>query len=409
MRNAAKQKLSDLAIFGGKPTFKEKLHVGCPNIGNHKQFFKRINDILDKRRLTHNGPYVIELERKIASLIGVKHCIVTCNGTLALEIAIRSLGLEGEVIVPSFTYVATAHAALWQNIIPVFCDIHPETYTINSEKIEDLITPRTTGIIGVHLWGRPCMIESLGDIASRRGLKLLFDAAHAFGCSYRGRMVGSFGNAEVFSFHATKIINAFEGGAVVTNDDDLAGRIRLMKNFGFAGYDNVICLGTNAKMTEVSAAMGLTNLQSFDTFIAINHRNYKEYLRQLKDINGLSLLLYNEEEKNNFQYIILKINETEAHLSRDELITILHAENVLARRYFYPGCHRLEPYRSIFPNAGTILPETQKLAQQVVALPTGTSVIPVDIKKICEIIRFAVSHSSDIKAKLSQSSFKTKA
>ena len=180
-----------------------------------------------------------------------------CNATVALEIAIRAMGMSGEVIVPSFTFVATAHALQWQEITPVFCDIDPRTHNLDPNRIEEMITPRTTGIIGVHVWGRPCAVDALAEIAQRRHLKLLFDAAHAFGCSYQGQMIGNFGDAEVFSFHATKFFNTFEGGAVVTNDDELAAKMRLMKNFGFHGYDNVIYVGTNGKMSEVSAAMGL--------------------------------------------------------------------------------------------------------------------------------------------------------
>jgi len=393
--------LSDLAIFGGTPAFSEKLHVGRPNIGNRRRLLKRINDILNRRWLTNRGPYVQEFEQQIAELLGIKHCIVMCNGTVALEIVIRALELTGEVIVPAFTFVATAHALQWQEITPVFCDIKPSTYTINPHQVESMITPRTTGIIGVHLWGRPCDVDALSDIASRHNLKLLFDAAHAFGCSYKRHMIGNFGNAEVFSFHATKFLNTFEGGAVATNNDDLAEKIRLMKNFGFSGYDNVIYIGTNGKMTEISAAMGLTGLESLDEFIAINKRNYKQYQYHLDGIPGIQLVTYNEKEKCNYQYIVLEVDKAVKDLSRDQLVEILQAENVLARRYFYPGCHRMEPYRSYSPHAGLLLPETERLKKYVMNLPTGTSIEPEDIGKICEIIRFVVSNATEVSQKIS--------
>jgi len=257
-----KTQIEDLAIWGNSSAFAKPLYVGRPNIGDRARLHERIDDMLDRRWLTNDGIYVQEFERRVADMLGVRHCIAMCNGTVALEIAIRATGLKGEVIVPSFTFIATAHALQWQEITPVFCDIDLETGNIDPARVEELITPRTTGIIGVHLWGRPCKIEALEEIAQRHGLVLLFDAAHAFACSHRGEMIGRFGNAEVFSFHATKFINAFEGGAVATNDDDLAGNIRLMKNFGFAGFDNVIYIGTNGKMTEVCAAMGLTSIES---------------------------------------------------------------------------------------------------------------------------------------------------
>jgi dTDP-4-amino-4,6-dideoxygalactose transaminase len=392
--------VDQLAILGGKPAFAEKLHIGRPNIGDRERLLERINDMLDRRWLTNNGPYVHEFEQRICNLLGMKHCIAVCNATIALEIAIRALGLNGEVIVPSFTFVATAHALQWQEITPVFCDIDPETHNIDPHRIESMLTPRTSGIIGVHVWGRPCEVETLAAIASQYHLKLLFDAAHAFGCSHHGKMIGNFGDAEVFSFHATKFLNTFEGGAIVTNNDELAARIRLMKNFGFAGYDKVIYAGTNGKMSEVSAAMGLTGLDSLDEFIAINDRNYRTYQKALEGIPGLRLISYNGTEKNNFQYIIIELDDEKVKITRDQLIQILHAENVLARRYFYPGCHQMEPYRSYFPHAGLLLPNTEKLVQRVISLPTGTAVEPDQIHKVCQIIRFVFEHQTEIKQKL---------
>jgi dTDP-4-amino-4,6-dideoxygalactose transaminase len=392
----AKMKLEELAILGGTPAFQEKIHVGCPNIGNRKHLDRRINDMLDRRWLSNNGPYVQEFERKVADLVGVKHCIAICNATMGLEIAIRATNLKGEVIVPSFTFIATPHALQWQEITPVFCDADPQTHNIDPCRVEDMITPRTTGIIGVHVWGRACDITALTDIAQRNNLKLLFDAAHAFGCSHMGRMIGNFGDVEVFSFHATKFFNAFEGGAVVTNNDDLAARIRLMKNFGFAGNDNVIYIGTNGKMTEVSAAMGLTSLESLEEIIAVNYRNYKQYKQELASIPGVRMAVFDEAEKSNYQYIVLEIDETITGITRDDILRILVAENVLARRYFYPGCHRMEPYRSYFPHAGLLLPVTERLANRVLCLPTGQTVGRMEIETICEIIRISTANAEEI-------------
>lgn len=393
------RKPSDLAIFGCSPAFPEKLHVGRPNIGNRERLLERINDLLDRRWLSNSGLYVQEFEQRLADFTGAKHCIAMCNATVALEIVIRSLGLTGEVIVPSFTFIATAHALQWQEITPVFCDVDPQTHNLDPRMVERMITPRTTGILGVHVWGRPCNVEALTDIAQRHNLKLAFDAAHALGCSYKGRMIGNFGEAEVFSFHATKFLNTFEGGAVITNNDELAAKIRLMKNFGFgSGYDNVIYIGTNGKMDEASAAMGVTGLESIEDFIAVNYRNYKQYKAELENLPGVQLINYNESEKNNYQYIILEIDEEKAGINRDELVQLLQAENIIARRYFYPGCHQMEPYRSYFPNANLLLPETEKLTQKVMSLPTGTALTEEAVSKICEIIRFCVKESSEIRS-----------
>ncbi|MEK6324108.1 MAG: DegT/DnrJ/EryC1/StrS family aminotransferase [Acidobacteriota bacterium] len=388
-----KTRIEDLSIFGGLPAFDEQLHVGRPNIGDRRRLLERINDLLDRRWLTNDGPYVQELERRIAGVTGVRHCIATCSATVALEIATRAAGLTGEVIIPSFTFVATAHALQWQGITPVFCDINPQTYTIDPSLVEQLITKRTTGIIGVHLWAHPCNVEALAQIAHHHNLKLLFDASHAFGCSYKGRMIANFGDAEVFSFHATKVVNTFEGGAIVTNDDELGNKIRLMRNFGFAEYDDVVSLGINGKMNEASAAMGLTSLESMQEFIGANRKNYEQYKKELSGIPGVSLLAYNEDEQNNYQYIILEVDEAVAQLSRDQLQTILWAENILVRRYFYPGCHRMEPYRSYMPDAGQRLSNTNRLAARVLSLPTGATVGQEEINKVCRIIRFVIAHS----------------
>lgn len=392
-----KTKVDDLALWGGVSAFEEALHIGRPNIGDRSRLLERFNDMLDRRWLSNNGPFVKELEQKLAAFLGVKHCIAMCNATIALEIAARALGLQGEVIIPSFTFVASAHALQWQEITPVFCDINPLTHNIDPTKIENLITPRTTGILGVHVWGRACDIEVLSTIADKHNLKLMFDAAHAFACTYQGQMIGGFGDAEVFSFHATKFFNSFEGGAVTTNNDELATRLRGMRNFGFAGIDTVLDIGTNGKMSEVSAAMGLTSLESLDKFIRINYENYLAYCMGLEGIPGVQMIKYTEKEKNNYQYVVLEIDEAVTQLSRDLLVRILQAENILARRYFYPGCHQMEPYRSYFPNAGLLLPETEKLTRKVVQLPTGTAIGKEETDQICRLIRFVFANGAEIR------------
>lgn len=394
-----KQAVEQLALFGGRPAFDEPLHVGRPNIGNREQLLARFNDMLDRRWLSNNGRYVQEFEQRIATLLGVRHCIAMCNATVALEIAIRALGLHGEVIVPSYTFIATAHALQWQQITPVFCDVDAHTHNIDPARVEALITPRTTGIVGVHVWGNTCDLLALEEIARRHKLRLLYDAAHAFACSWCGRMIGNFGDAEVFSFHATKFLNTFEGGAVVTNDDQLAHIIRLMKNFGFVNYDQVEYIGTNGKMSEIAAAMGLTSLESLDDFIATNRHNYHRYQEQLGDIAGVRFVTYDEAERHNYQYIVLEIDSEVTGLTRDQLTRILWAEQVLARRYFYPGCHRMEPYRTYFPHAGRQLPVTEALSLRTMQLPNGTAVSDDDIDGICQIIRFAISHSHEIRQK----------
>jgi dTDP-4-amino-4,6-dideoxygalactose transaminase len=210
-------------------------------------------------------------------------------------------------------------------------------------------------------------------------------------------MIGNFGHAEVFSFHATKCVNTFEGGAIVTNDDELAAKIRLMTNFGFGGTDKVIYIGTNGKMNEVSAAMGITSLDDLPTFVEVNRRNYDHYVKELTGVRGLRLLMYDEKERNNYHYIVLELDEAVTGVSRDQLADILKAENVLARRYFYPGCHNMEPYRSFFPLTALWLQETEKMSKRVLVLPTGAAVDADAIRTISEIIRLTVSHGREIR------------
>jgi dTDP-4-amino-4,6-dideoxygalactose transaminase len=392
--------LNDLAVLGGESAFSEPVHVGRPNVGNRERFLRRVTEMLDRNWLTNNGPFLQEFEQKLADSVGVPNCVVMCNATISLEIAIRALGLTGEVIVPSFTFVATAHALQWQEITPVFCDIDPLTHNIDPEQVEKMITPRTSGIIGVHTWGRACNIDALESIARRRNLQLMFDAAHAFRCSYKGRRIGGFGRCEVFSFHATKFFNSFEGGAVLTNDVELANKMRLMRNFGFQGYDNVIYLGTNGKMTEVCAAMGLTSLESVEEFIEINRRNYLSYQRELETVPGVNLLSYGDAEEKNYHYIVGEVDEARAGLTASEIVRVLFAENVLARRYFSPGCHRMEPYRSFFPHASLMLPQTERLCEKVIVLPNGSSVDADTVSRICNIIRLATAHPAAVRAAL---------
>lgn len=389
---------SDLMVANLR--FPRPLHVGRPNLGDRSRLLCRIEEMLDRVWLSNDGPLVNEFEQRVAEIAGVQHCVAMANATIALEIATRAASVSGEVIVPAYTFVATAHALQWQEITPVFCDIDPVTHNLDPSCVERLITPRTSAIIGVHVWGQPCRVEALADIARRRGLKLMFDAAHAFGCSHGGRPIGGFGLAEVFSFHATKFLNCAEGGAVVTNDDELAAKMRLMRNFGFSGYDNVIYVGTNGKMNELAAAMGLTSLDSMPDIIQANRRNYIAYREVLRDLPGVSLIQYDESQSQNYQYVVLDIDAATCPLTRDQFVQVLHAHNVLARRYFFPGVHRMEPYRSYYPNAHLLLPVTEHVANRVVVLPTGTAITPGDIDQIGQIVRWGLEHAAELRHRL---------
>ena len=397
----SKARIEDLAVLGGPREFSDPLHVGRPNLGDETAFFDRLRDLLTRRWLTNDGPYALEFEQKVGEALGADHCIATCNGTAALEIAIRALGLSGEVVVPSFTFVATVHALEWLGITPVFCDVDPDTHMIDARAAERLISPKTTAILAVHLWGGTCDVDDLVAVAARHGIKLLFDAAHAFGCDRGGRPVASFGDASVFSFHATKVVHSFEGGAVTTNSAALAKTLRAMKNFGFVDYDDVRSVGINAKLSEPAAAMGLVSLEHFEDFRAANHRNHTRYQSALVGLPGVSLVTHATADRTNYHYVVLEIDESRSGLTRDQLQRVLWAENVLARRYFYPGCHRMEPYSSRDPFVGSRLPCTERLAARVLCLPTGTAVSEADVDRTCAIIRLSIRHGAELARRLS--------
>jgi dTDP-4-amino-4,6-dideoxygalactose transaminase len=243
----------------------------------------------------------------------------------------------------------------------------------------------------VHVWGRGCETQAIEAIAAKRNLKVMYDASHGFGCAKGGRMLGTFGECEVFSFHATKFMNCFEGGAVATNNDQLAEKMRLMRNFGFVDFDKVVYLGVNGKMSEIHAAMGLTNFEAMEDIIAINRRNYEAYKAGLANVPGISVINYDSAERNNFQYVVIEVDSEVCPRNRDEIVDALHAENIIARKYFWPGCHKMEPYRSLQPNAGLLLPETERIAARVIVLPTGQSITAETVADICSIIKNTVS------------------
>ncbi len=372
------------------PRFERPLHVGRPNTLRKEKFLELASQALDRQWLSNDGPLVREFEATIAEYLDVKHCVAIANGTIALEILIKATGLSGEVIVPSWTFVATAHALQWHGITPVFADIDPETHCLDPESVRAKITDKTTGILAVHLWGRGAPVQELQEVADEHGLTLLFDAAHAFGVSAEGTMVGNFGRAEILSFHATKFFNAIEGGAIVTNDDEVARQARLMRNFGFTGEDTVASVGTNGKMTEISAAMGLANFGSLSELVEVNRAHYEAYRDALDGVSGLRVLEIDATEKSNYQYVVLLVG-AECPVSRDELLAVLRRNNVLARRYFWPACHRMEPYRTSQPDSGRTLTNTERVSEAVIVLPTGTSLSSADVHAVTELIAESVN------------------
>ncbi|MDT0610823.1 aminotransferase class I/II-fold pyridoxal phosphate-dependent enzyme [Streptomyces lancefieldiae] len=390
---------AELAVLGGTPSFDEPLHIGRPNVPDERRTMARIQQALDRRWLTAFGPLVKQFERDIAAAAGVKHCVAMCNASVALQVLIRAAGLRGEVVLPSFTFIATAHTLQWEGVTPVFCDIDEKTGNLDPAHARRLITERTTGIMGVHLWGHPAPTEDLAALADEHGLRLFYDSAHAIGSSRYGRPVGSFGDAEVFSFHATKFINSFEGGAVVTDDEELAERVRAIHNYGRGEGSVVSSLGTNAKMTEVAAAMGITSLENMSHLIDVNRGHHNRYAEGLADVPGVVLREPLPENTINHQYVVVEVDERAAGVGRDALAAALTADNVLVRTHFDPGCHRTEPYvRAPRRHAPLPLPRTEALGSRVVMLPTGNAVGSAEVDRVCALIREIVDHGEAVTA-----------
>jgi dTDP-4-amino-4,6-dideoxygalactose transaminase len=387
---------SELAILGGAPAFAEPLHVGRPNVGDREAVLRAIGEAIDERWLSNNGAKLMAFERRLSEQLGGLHCVATCNATLGLQIAMRALGVQGEVVLPALTFVATAHAVAWERLTPVFADVDPETLCMGPAEAAARIGPETGALLGVHLWGRSADPVGLERLARERELPLVFDAAHALGCWHEGRPLAGFGDAAVLSFHATKVANAFEGGVVVTADGELAERVATMRNFGFVDEDEIVGLGTNAKMSEAAAAMGLASLDSLPDFLTANRRNYIAYEEALADVSGIRLLPLDPAQVN-CHHITVTVDPAVAGLDRDALRQVLVAENVLARRYFYPGCHRVPPY-----SEGTIpeLPVTDAALERCLSLPTGTAVSVEDIDGIGRVVGLAVASAPEVRRQL---------
>lgn len=396
-----KSQSADLAVFGGPPAFPGLVHVGRPNLPDRERFLDAVNRILDRNLLTNDGPELRALEGRIAELTGVRQAVAVANATLGLQLLARALDLRGRVLMPAFTFVATAHAFRWIGLEPVFCDVDPATHNLDPAGVAArLEAGGVAAVVGVHVWGRLCAPLELEELCRRAGVPLIFDAAHALGCAGYGRGAGAFGTAEVLSLHATKICHSFEGGVITTRDGALAEKLRRMRNFGFAGYDEVTCLGINLKLPEVSAAMGLASLEELERYREVNHRNRDAYRAGLSDLRGFRLLEAPADQRSNGHYVVAEFDASWPEGTRDVLCAALHAEGVLVRRYFFPGCHRMEPYRTEQPAAAADLPHTDSLCRRVLCFPNGTAVNTDDIGVICALTRLILAHLPAVRARL---------
>ncbi len=355
-----------------------------PNLANLNEYLVKI---WKSKWVTNNGFYHSLLEKELASYLKVKNNSLFCNGTLALQIAVNALRLRGEVITTPFTFAATPHVLYWNNIKPVFCDIEEGTYNLDVNKIESLITPATTGILAVHIFGNPCNVQALQEIAQRHGLKIIYDAAHAFGVEVNGTGIGNFGDASMFSFHATKIYTTIEGGALVCNSQYLKERADYLKNFGIKNEEEVVGPGINAKMNEIQAAIGLIQLKTVDDEIKKRKILTEIYKEELKDVPGIILPKHMDNIKHNYQSFVIRIIGEDYGISRDSLFEFLRQMNIVVRKYFYPLCSHYPCYKSLLSSSPINLPIAEEITKEVLSLPLYGELTEEQIKMICNILK----------------------
>ena len=362
------------------------IYVTRPALPPLDEFTRYLEKIWDSRILTNNGPFHQQFEKELADYLGVKYVSVFSNGTLALITALNVLRITGEVITTPYSFVATTHALWWNNIKPVFVDVEPDFFTLDPAKVEAAITPQTTAIMPVHVYGYPCNIGELQDIADTYGLKVIYDAAHAFGVEIDGKSVLNFGDLSILSFHATKVFNTIEGGAIICNDEKTKKRIDFLKNFGFADEVTVIAPGINAKMNELQAAYGLVQLKYIDEYLDKRKAVAERYRKGLSGVRGLKMLYDLENVRHSYAYFPIFIDSSLYGESRDIVYERLKSNNIYGRRYFYPLISQFPTYRGL-PSARTEnLPVATKVSEQVICLPMYPDLQNEDIDKIIGII-----------------------
>lgn len=394
-----KMKTTKFALFGAKPAFVKPLPIGQLYFPSWERYEAAFRGIFERQYYNNNGPLHEELEEKLQQFLGVKHAICVSNATFGLMMVADAMRLSGKVILPAFTFVASAQSLTWAGLEPVFCDIDLVTHQIDIDRIGALIDEDVSAIMGVNLWGGSCNPKALSELAASNGVQLYFDSAHAFGCTVDGVPIGNFGRAEVFSFHATKILSATEGGCICTNDDDLAARLRSIRPSYGADKPVSIVRVANARMSEAQAAIALMSLEDFSANQKNNEALYRLYETQLKAIPGLHLVKPTGVSFSNYQYLVCRMDEREFGLSRDFLIDILKAENVAARRYFYPGIHRSIPYSQKLPQYLNRLPNTDSLCATCIQFPLGALVSAQCVERICDILMRAHQASAEISSR----------
>ncbi len=358
------------------------LHVTRSSIPPFDEYISEIKNLWDSRWLTNMGVKHKELEFELKKYLVASHITLFTNGHLALENAIAAFNLSGEVITTPYTFASTTHAIIRNSLEPVFCDIDPDDYTIDVDKLEVLITDKTTAIVPVHVYGNVCNVDAIEKIASRYDLKVIYDAAHTFGVTVKGVGVANFGDASMFSFHATKVFHTIEGGAVSFKDESLGPKLDALKNFGLTGLESVEYVGGNAKMSEFQAAMGLCNLRHVDEEINKRRLVVEHYFERLDGIKGIKLSKPQSGVKNNYAYFPVLFDGYK--LNRDEVLEKLKADNIFARKYFYPPTSSFKCYQGRFDSADT--PVATYIADRILTLPLYADLTIDDVDRICDIV-----------------------
>lgn len=365
---------------------KDKVYVTRPFLPSLEEFLPYLEQIWESRQLTNNGPFHQQLEEELCRYLGVKHISLFANGTLALITALQALNIKGEVITTPFSFVATTHALWWNNIKPVFADIEPDTFTLDPERIEAAITPRTTAILPVHVYGYPCKVNEIEAIGKKYGVKVIYDAAHTFGVKLNGVSLCSFGDLSILSFHATKVFNTFEGGAIVCHSEEMKHRIDNLKNFGFRGETVVEEPGINAKMNEFQAALGLLQLKYIEENISRRKEIADYYRSELANIDGLSFLNDLPGVRHTYSYFPILIEEEKYGLSRDAVYHKLKEQNIYCRRYFYPLISQFPAYDGFNSSGPENLPYANALTSKVFCLPIYVQLKQTDLERICTLL-----------------------
>lgn len=390
-------------ISGDKPCFAEKIFITRPNLPDPDEIMPLLKDMLARRWVTNFGHYHNELQRRLQDALGVKHVLPCCNGTIGLFLLLKALGVKGRIVTTPFTFPATIHAISMADCKPLFCDIDPDDYSISPASVSKNITKDVSAILAVNVFGNISDTESLERIGDQYGIPVLYDSAHSFMSSFNGRRSGSFGRAEMFSFHATKLFTTLEGGAIATNDDALYNRLKLMINFGIKDEEHVVDVGLNGKMTELNAIFGLIAFDKVGSIIAKMSSLAAAYRARLVSIPGIKLQNIRKGCEVNNQYMAVEVMPQDFGLTRDELCEALKYDNIYARKYFFPSGQDYDCYKDLDFAVGADVPVARAVSSRILCLPIYNRLSETDVQKICDLLSAISLNSSRIRKKLKRS------